>query len=179
MTGLAGHERLQPDAGSLRQEVQLATFRVGTSFYAIDILRIKEIIRPQKLTPVPNAPPFIEGVINLRGAVIPIVDLRKRFSLPVTIGERSTRMIICTVSHRLVGLVVDEVVEVRLYRRDELQPAPTLVKGEKADFFLGVGRRGEDLLMILDLERILLTSEMIDAAPGDATPAGIPVQAVT
>ena len=65
-----------------RREIQLACFRVGEEMYALDIMRIKEIIRPQKLTPVPKAPRFIEGVINLRGAVIPVVDLRKRFDQP-------------------------------------------------------------------------------------------------
>ena len=97
-----------------RQDVQLACFRVGEALYALDILRIKEIIRPQKLTRVPKAPAFVEGVINLRGAVIPVVDLRKRFELSETGIGRKTRVIICALSGKIIGLVVDEVAEVRL-----------------------------------------------------------------
>ena len=97
----------------LRQEIQLACFRIGTEMYALDILRIKEIIRPQRLTPVPKAPAFIEGVINLRGVVIPVIDLRKRFDQPNTDSDRKTRVIICSLAGKILGLMVDEVAEVR------------------------------------------------------------------
>ncbi|WP_291317666.1 chemotaxis protein CheW [Desulfuromonas sp.] len=140
----------------------MACFRVGEETYALDILRIKEIIRPQKLTPVPKAPAFIEGVINLRGAVIPVVDLRKRFEQSVTEPGRKTRIIICAMRGKVVGLLVDDVYEVCRYGRQEVHPAPQFLKGRGAQFFLGVCRREDDLVMVLDLEKILSSEEKID-----------------
>jgi purine-binding chemotaxis protein CheW len=144
-----------------RREVQLACFRIGTEMYALDIMRIKEIIRPQKLTPIPKAPRFVEGVINLRGVVIPVVDLRKRFDLPATV-DRKTRVIICSLAGKILGLVVDDVTEVRRCARQDIQPPPQFLKGKGADFFLGVCRREEDLVMLLDLDQILSSVEKID-----------------
>lgn len=151
-----------PEKEAGRQEIQLACFRVGDVYYALDILRIREIIRPQKLTPIPRAPEFVEGVINLRGAVIPVIDLRKRFGLAGSGNDRKTRVIICALTGRLVGLVVDEVAEVRRYTRQEIQPAPHYLKGRGAELFLGVGRRNDDLVMVLDLERILTSDERLN-----------------
>ncbi|NIQ96659.1 MAG: purine-binding chemotaxis protein CheW [Desulfuromonadales bacterium] len=145
-----------------RREIQLACFRVGPEMYALDIMRIKEIIRPQKLTPVPKAPAFIEGVINLRGAVIPVVDLRKRFDQPINPDNRGARILICTLAGKVVGLIADEVTEVRRYTRQDVQPAPQFLKGKGAEYFLGVCRSGEDLVMLIDLEKILTSEEKID-----------------
>jgi purine-binding chemotaxis protein CheW len=151
-----------PAAGSGRQEIQLACFRIGTEMYALDIMRIKEIIRPQRLTPVPKAPPFIEGVINLRGAVVPVVDLRKRFEQPAPAPERRTRILICSLAGKIIGLMVDEVAEVRRYTRQDIQPAPQFLRGRGSEFFLGVCRRDEQLVMLIDLEKILSSGERID-----------------
>jgi purine-binding chemotaxis protein CheW len=147
-------------SGEYRQEVQLASFRVGTEMYALDIMRIKEIIRPQKLTAVPKAPVFIEGVINLRGAVLPVVDLRRRFEQPV-VHDRKTRVIIAAVQGSIIGLMVDEVAEVSRYTRQDIQPPPQFLSGGGGEFFLGVCRRGDDLVMVLDLEMLLSSSERI------------------
>lgn len=152
----------ESESPGMRHEIQLACFRVGEAMYAIDILRIKEIIRPLRMTHVPKAPEFIEGVINLRGVVIPIVDLRKRFELKQIEADRRTRVIICSVVGKLMGLVVDEVAEVRRYTRQDVQPAPQFVNNKEAEFFLGVCRRDDELVMVLDLERILSTSEQIN-----------------
>jgi len=145
-----------------RKEIQLACFRIGTELYALDIMRIREIIRPQKLTAVPRAPAFIEGVINLRGVVIPVVDMRRRFGQDITPENRHNRVIICNVIGKILGLMVDEVAEVRRYTRDDIQPAPQFLKGKGAEFFLGVCRRDDELVMVLDLEKILSTEEQID-----------------
>jgi purine-binding chemotaxis protein CheW len=150
-----------PANSAERQEVQLACFRVGGGLYALDIMSIREIIRPQKLTVVPKAPHFIEGVINLRGAVIPVADLRKRFDQPHDEESRKNRVIICSVGGRIVGLLVDEVLEVRRCGRQDVAPSPQFLKGPESEFFLGVARRGEDLVMVLDLDRILSTDEQI------------------
>jgi purine-binding chemotaxis protein CheW len=151
-----------PAREGVRQEIQLACFRIGTEMYALDIMRIREIIRPQRLTPVPKAPPFIEGVINLRGAVVPVVDLRKRFEQPAAGPERRTRILICALAGKVIGLMVDEVAEVRRYTRQEIQPAPQFLRGRGSEFFLGVCRRDDQLVMLIDLEKILSSGERID-----------------
>ena len=151
-----------PDEKALRQEVQLACFRIGSELYALDIMRIKEIIRPQKLTPIPKAPSFIEGVINLRGVVIPVADLRKRFDQPISEANRKNRIVICSLMGRIIGLMVDEVTEVKRFGRKEIAPAPQFISGPEASYFLGVARRDEDLIMLIDLEKVLSTEEKIE-----------------
>jgi len=151
-----------PDAPEMRQEIQLACFKVGAELYALDIMKIKEIIRPQKLTPIPKAPSFIEGVINLRGAVIPVADMRKRFDQPVRQDNRKSRIVICSLAGKIIGLLVDEVTEVQRYGRKEIAPAPQFIKGAQADYFLGVARRGDELIMLIDLEKVLSTEEKIE-----------------
>ena len=151
----------QPQVKEARQEVQLACFRVGSELYALDIMRIKEIIRPQKLTPVPKAPSFIEGVINLRGAVIPVADLRKRFDQPISGENRKNRIVICSLTGKIIGLLVDEVTEVKRFGRHEIAPAPKFIKGPEADYFLGVARRDDELIMLINLEKVLSTEELI------------------
>ena len=151
-----------PDEKVLRQEVQLACFRIGSELYALDIMRIKEIIRPQKLTPIPKAPSFIEGVINLRGVVIPVADLRKRFDQPISEANRKNRIVVCSLSGRIIGLMVDEVTEVKRFGRQDIAPAPQFIDGPEAHYFLGVARRDEDLIMLIDLEKVLSSDEKIE-----------------
>ena len=151
-----------PDEKALRQEVQLACFRIGSELYAIDIMRIKEIIRPQKLTPIPKAPSFIEGVINLRGVVIPVADLRKRFDQPISEANRKNRIVVCSLSGRIIGLMVDEVTEVKRFGRQDIAPAPQFIDGPEAHYFLGVARRDDDLIMLIDLEKVLSSDEKIE-----------------
>jgi purine-binding chemotaxis protein CheW len=152
----------ESDGKEMRQEVQLACFRVGAELYALDIMRIKEIIRPQKLTPVPKAPSFIEGVINLRGSVIPVADMRKRFDQPIDEDTRKNRIVICALTKRNIGLLVDEVKEVKRFSRQEIAPSPQFFQGAQADYFLGVARSDDDLIMLVDLEKVLSSEEKIE-----------------
>jgi purine-binding chemotaxis protein CheW len=117
---------------------QLCTFRVGGEDYAIDIMRVREIIPPAPVTPVPRAPSFVEGVVRLRGDVIPVLDVRRRLGLPVTPATRKTKYLIVSVAGRRLGLVVDEVTEVLRIPRAQIRPPPALVEGGGARFFLGV-----------------------------------------
>ena len=163
MSILAGTQSIAAsDEKEQRQEVQLACFKVGPELYALDIMRIKEIIRPQKLTPIPKAPSFIEGVINLRGVVIPVADLRKRFDQPISEENRKSRIVVCSLSGKIIGLLVDEVTEVKRYGRKDIAPAPQFIKGPQADYFLGVARRDDDLIMLIDLEKVLSSEEKIE-----------------
>jgi purine-binding chemotaxis protein CheW len=145
------------------EQVQLATFHLGGAEYALDIMRIKEIIQPQKIVPVPKVPPFIDGVIELRGAILPVVDLRKRFDLPAPPPVRATKYVIVSLAGRIVGLVVDGVGEVLRVARGDIAPPP-LTHGDAARFFSGVVRRTGRIIFLLDIDKILTSEERISLA---------------
>lgn len=149
------------DSSGSQEIVQLATFTVGGEQYAIDIMRIKEIINPLRVTPVPRAPAFIEGVIELRGAILPVVDLRKRFDLPATPPTRATKYIIVSVAGRILGLIVDGVSEVLRISRSELRPPPPFGAADAARYFSGVCQHDGRIVMILDIDRVLTSEEKI------------------
>lgn len=141
------------------QEIQLACFRLGDATFAADIMRIKEIIRPQKLTKLPKAPAFVEGVINLRGTVIPVIDLRKRFELPERVALEEARLLVVGVSRQLVGLVVDDVTEVVTVVVGDIKPPPHSIEGISAEYLIGVCLVRDALVMLLNLDRILTSRE--------------------
>jgi len=147
------------------REIQVACFRLQDDLYAVDIMRIKEIIRPQKLTPLPQAPSFIDGIINLRGAVIPVVDLRKRFGMPARELTMATRLLIVRLSGQTLGLVVDDVTEVVTIPVTDIKPPPAVSDGLIVNHLLGVCLSGDNLVMLLDIDRLLTTNEV--SALGD------------
>lgn len=135
--------------------VQMAAFRVGDQQYVIDIMRVREIINPLPITAVPSSVAQIEGVVNLRGVIIPIVDLRKRLSLPE--GQRPPRpkIIIVLVENQIVGMMVDEVLEVVRVPRSLIKPAPQLFLREKMDLILGICEFQGRLLLLLNVKKVL------------------------
>jgi purine-binding chemotaxis protein CheW len=149
MTGKPfGPAGLDRQRGQKPEEMlQLVAFTVGAGQYALDIMRIKEIINPVTITRVPKAPPFIEGVIELRGAILPIVDLRKRFELPAGALDRASKFVIVGIDvggrRMIVGLIVDGVLEPLRVSKDQIRPAPPLVAGMpgEAAYFSGVVQR--------------------------------------
>jgi purine-binding chemotaxis protein CheW len=153
--------------------VQLCAFRVGGEDYAIDIMRVREIIQPLPVTPVPRAPPSVEGVIRLRDDVVPVVAVRKRFGLPATPATRKSRFVLVNVAGRRIALVVDEVREVLRLPRSAIRPAPPLGDPEGPRFFLGVcggdragGGKGAPLRLLLNVKALL-----DPAGPGEAEAA--------
>ncbi|WP_447971906.1 chemotaxis protein CheW [Nitrospira sp. M1] len=145
-------DELGEDGGTL---LQLVSFHVGEEEFAIDILGVQEIIRVVELTPVPNAPYFVEGVINLRGKVIPILDLRSRFGLPPTDRTNDTRIIVVEITKTVLGFIVDSVEEVLRLPESLIETPPSTGRGGSAEFHKGVGRVNGRLLMLLDLGQIL------------------------
>jgi purine-binding chemotaxis protein CheW len=134
--------------------LQLVGFRLDDEDYAIPITRIREIILMKPITRIPQVPPFIEGVINLRGAVIPIVNLRKRFSMsPREIGDE-TRTIVVNVHDQTVGCIVDAVTQVMRITDDQLQPAPVSVLAISHQFIAGLAKIEDRLLIVLDIEKL-------------------------
>jgi purine-binding chemotaxis protein CheW len=152
-----------PDKGTVMKpdirEIQVACFRLGDDLYAADIMRIKEIIRPQKLSSIPRALSFVEGVINLRGVVIPVIDLRKRFDLPPRQNTDSARLLIITFAGQLLGLYVDDVTEVITIPVSDIKPPPPGVIGVGAGYLIGVCLTHESLIMLLNLDSILTRHE--------------------
>jgi purine-binding chemotaxis protein CheW len=139
--------------------LQLASFKIGEDKYAIDIMNIREITRLQPIKKVPKSPSFIEGIINLRGTIIPVVDMRKRFEVPVSEFTKKNRIFIVTILKRPVGLIVDEATEVLRITPEQVKRTPELAKSKDSEFFKGVVEKNGELIFILDLEKILTTEE--------------------
>jgi purine-binding chemotaxis protein CheW len=139
--------------------MQLVTFSIGEEEFGVDILKVQEIIRMMEITKVPRAPDFVEGVINLRGKVIPIIDLRKRFGLVSKGHDKDTRIIVIEISNMIVGFVVDSVSEVLRIPSSTVEPPPPVVSGSQSEYISGVGKLEDRLLILLDLDKLLSHEE--------------------
>lgn len=157
---------------------QLISFMVGNEEYGMEILRVKEVIRMPEVTPLPKSPSFVKGIINLRGDVIPIVDLRDKFGLEQVEYSASTRVIVVDVDGKLVGMVVDSASQVLRVPADQINPPPPVAGGLPSELIDGVGKVGERLIILLNIDRILSSDERIELArikPTEAQPAGASV----
>jgi purine-binding chemotaxis protein CheW len=139
------------------------TVALGDESYGIAVLKVREIIRLHKITPVPQMPPHVRGVINLRGKVIPIVDLRIRFGLPAEASDRTCIVVVMTGSHglagsSLVGLVVDRVSEVAALTAAEITAAPEIAGHRQSGTILGIARVRTQITMLLDIDRLLASN---------------------
>ena len=143
---------------------QLVTSSIGGEEFGVDILKVMEIIRIMEITKVPKAPEFVEGVINLRGTVIPIIDLRRRFGLEPKAGDTDTRIIVIEINGMTVGFVVDSVSEVLRIPANTVEPAPAVVSGLDSDYISGVGKLEDRLLILLDLDKLLSSEDMENLA---------------
>lgn len=142
--------------------INLACFKVGEETFAADIMQIREIILCRKVTRIPKAPDFIEGIINLRGRVIPVIDMRKRLGLPAIEPTRAARIIVMKFQDRKrVGVIVDSVVNVIRIKEDEMQAAPNIAKGIESEYLKGIVRVGDELVLVLDMEKVLTTTEKV------------------
>lgn len=141
-------------------ERQLVVFRLAKEEYGLPISQVKEINRLAAITKLPQAPDFVEGIINLRGAVIAVIDLRKRFSLPQEAYGEDSRIIIVETKGQTVGIIVDAVTEVlRLPEEDITPPPPSFILD--ARYIHGVGKVGERLIILLDIDEVLTAKEQI------------------
>jgi purine-binding chemotaxis protein CheW len=134
---------------------QFLTFRLADEDYGVEILRVQEIKGYSRVTPLPNTPPEIKGVMNLRGTVVPILDLRIRFGLPENEYTRFTVIIVVTVGVKVVGLIVDAVSDVLNVGASELVPTPDLGSGVDTSFMTGMARTGERLVTLLNIDRLV------------------------
>ena len=137
--------------------LQLVSFNIGDEEFGVDILQVQEINRMLEVTRVPNAPEYVDGVINLRGKVIPIIDLRRRFGMERKEHDKNTRIVVVELSGKVVGFVVDAVREVLRIPRSVTEPPPSIVGGVHEEYITAVGKLEDRLLILLDLEKVLAT----------------------
>lgn len=142
-----------------RAETQLVVFDLATEAYGIDISTAREIIRMQEITKVPGTADFVEGVINLRGKVIPVLDLRKRLGL--TVGEQSedTRIVVVAIAGQDIGVVVDAVTEVLRISNDLVEPLPSMTTSADVEYLRGIAKLDNRLIILLDLDKVLSQGE--------------------
>lgn len=153
-------------------ERQLVVFDLAGEIYGVNIETVREIIRMQAVTYVPDAPDFVEGVINLRGRVIPVIDLRRRFGLTVTEETSDSRVLVVDSEGEDLGVIVDAVTEVQRIPEDSIEPVSSLVSTEQSDYIVGITKVGEQLIILLDLDRAIGNeSDQNDNQEDAATPA--------
>jgi purine-binding chemotaxis protein CheW len=150
-SGLA--EDILREAGK-KQELHLVTFRLDES-YGVPITQVQEIIRVGSVTTVPNSPDYMEGVINLRGRVLPVLNLRKKLRLSHDMATKESRIVVTEVKGKLIGLLVDSVSHVMKVSGDSVEPAPEDVLDVNTDYITGVCKLPKELIILLDLERLL------------------------
>lgn len=142
------------------QKDKYLTFKVAGEFYALEIKDILEIVGIQKITQIPDMPDYVKGVINLRGKIIPVVDVRLRFRLPEMAYHERTCIVVVDLNSSSVGFIVDEVSEVVTMPQANIDPAPQTSKGSKSRFVQGIGRMGDQVKIILSLEKLLKEDEL-------------------
>jgi purine-binding chemotaxis protein CheW len=136
-------------------EIQLACFSLGDKLFAVDIMRIKEIIVPQKLSSLPRASDILEGVINLRGSVIPVMNMRKRFNMTTQYDDKPYKLLIVSLARLTLALMVDDVMEVITVPACEIKPSLQVITGVGMEFILGVCLSNTRVFMILDIDSLL------------------------
>ncbi len=154
-------------------ELQVVVFDLGPERYGLDIAEVYEIIRHQSITAVPRAPSFVRGVINLRGRIIPVVDLHERFGLSATAVTKASRIVVVEASGTRVGLEVDAVSEVLMVAESSVEPTPEVAAGSDAAYLRGIAKLGDQLVILLDLDGLFGESdvERVKAAAAAASEA--------
>jgi purine-binding chemotaxis protein CheW len=141
---------------------QLISFSIGDEDFGVDIQTVKEVIKYREITSLPKAPAFVKGIINLRGDVIPIIDLRERFGMEQKEYSNMTRIIVVEVDGRSIGTVVDSVSHVIRIESEQIEPPPPCVGKISADYIRGIGKVGEKLIVLLRIDKILTAEEKIE-----------------
>ena len=151
--------------------IQVVSFKLGSEEYGVDIAQVQEINRMVSITHVPRAPQFMEGVINLRGQLIPIIDLRARFGMPREEHTKSTRIVVTEIGAKRVGMVVDSVSEVLRLPVDAIEAAPDMITGVDTEYIRGVGKIDDRLIILLDLAKIISGAEKRELETADVDAA--------
>lgn len=143
---------------------QWVTFFLENEKYGINVMRVQEVLRMTEIAPVPGAPDFVLGIINLRGNVVTVIDTRKRFALPEKEADDNTRIVIIETENQVVGILVDSVAEVVDLSEDEIETAPNVGNDESSKYIRGVSSRGDQLLILVDVNKLLNEEEWEEVA---------------
>ncbi|BDA59904.1 chemotaxis protein CheW [Shewanella xiamenensis] len=139
--------------------LQWVTFKLDNETYGINVMQVQEVLRYTEIAPVPGAPHYVLGIINLRGNVVTVIDTRSRFGLQSAEVDDSTRIVIIEAEKQVIGILVDSVAEVVYLRRSEIDNAPNVGTEESAKFIQGVSNRDNELLILVDLDKLLSDEE--------------------
>jgi purine-binding chemotaxis protein CheW len=161
---MQGLETAAKPANYTREIEQFLSFALGDEQYGIEILKVQEIKGYSGITPIPNTPAHVRGVMNLRGTVIPVVDLRAKFSLEPRAYDKFTVIIVVTVGAKIMGLVVDSVSDVLDIARSDVRPTPDLGRREDTRFISGMANVGDRLVVLLDIDTLLAEDAASEAA---------------
>lgn len=140
--------------------LQCVTFTLEEETYGIDVMQVQEVLREVEVAPVPGAPHYVLGIINLRGNVVSVIDARTRFGLPVRESDDMTRIIVIEALQQIMGILVDSVAEVVDVERSEIDQTPNVGNAETSRYIDGVVSRGEKLLILVDINKLLTEAEM-------------------
>ena len=143
-------------------EYQLVVFELGKEFYGVDIAAVESIIKMQPITVVPRSPSFVEGVTNLRGSILPVIDLRKRFNLPSEEITKNHRIVVVVINKTKIGMIVDAVSEVLRISEESIEPPPPMVATVDTAFITGIAKLEGRLVILLDINKVLTGQEMAD-----------------
>ena len=152
------HPGASESAATLLRE--FLAFKLGAEEYGIDILRVQEIRSYEEPTRIANSPPFIKGVVNLRGVIVPIVDMRLKFNLESANYDSFTVVIVLNIGNRIVGMVVDAVSDVITLTPEQLRPVPGFNSAIQSDHLLAIGAIDKRMLILVDIEKLMTSSEM-------------------
>lgn len=146
--------------------MQWVTFRLDQEIYGVNVMQVQEVLRLTDIAPVPGAPDYVLGIINLRGNVVTVLDARKRFNLNAREPDDATRIVIIEVNSQVIGMLVDSVAEVINLRSSQIEASPNLGKdeGEHSKYIQGVFSRENDILILIDLNKLLSDSELEEIA---------------
>ena len=142
--------------------LQWVTFRLENESYGINVMQVQEVLRYTEIAPVPGAPPYVLGIINLRGNVVTVIDTRSRFGLPDADTTDQTRIVIIEAENQVVGILVDAVAEVVYLRQSEIETTPNVGNEESAKFIQGVCHKNDELLILVDLEKLMSDEEWME-----------------
>jgi len=157
---VSGDAAAQQAAVAAKQANEFLTFTLGEEEYGVEILKVQEIRSYEEPTTIANAPPFLKGVVNLRGVIVPIVDMRIKFGLGKSEYNQFTVVIILNVAHRVVGMVVDGVSDVLTLSAEQIRPAPEFGASLDTKYIIGLGTIDERMLILMDIEKLMTSSDM-------------------
>lgn len=165
---LESMKELNQQNGLATDENQFLTFQLGSELYGVDILRVQEIKGYTAVTKIPNTPPHIKGVLNLRGTIVPIVELRTKFGMPTIDYTMFTVIVVVVVKEKIMGLVVDSVSDVLNIDKKDIQVPPQFGTKVDVSFLNGIGKSGDKLVALLNMDRLLTDDEMQESGSAQA-----------